>query len=118
MKKYIKSSDVIETPKTFDDLAKLVADDFVETMKDFDFETFDEMVQVYWWTSKDIKEEVASILTSISNNMDCDAFIDEYDGKDVFLNGDIISYRTFSRLFRKYIQAAMNYKESEELEDE
>ena len=39
-----------------------VANYFLDCMKENDFETFDEMKECYWWTSKDIKNEVDSIL--------------------------------------------------------
>ena len=47
---------------TADQLAKIVANDFKETMNEFDFESFGEMARSYQWTSKGIKEEVNAIL--------------------------------------------------------
>lgn len=52
---------------TFNELAKLVADDFRKTMEENGFETFSEMKKCYMWDANDIKEEVSSIVSEISN---------------------------------------------------
>ena len=88
---------------TFAEVAKLVADDFRETMEIHNFETFEEMKQCYWWTSADIKEEVSAILNAISKENGIEVYIDELDGSDVMMNGDSISYRAFAKMFRKAI---------------
>jgi hypothetical protein len=54
---------------TFEVLAKMVADDFCRTMKDQGFETFGEMKKCYMWDAKDIKEEISSIVSEISENL-------------------------------------------------
>lgn len=87
---------------TFIKLAKIVADDFMQTMNEQGFESFDEMKRCYWWDSNDIKAEVDSILQSVC---EADAYIDEVDGSDVILDGGIIPYRKFSAMWRKYLKA-------------
>ena len=79
------------------ELAKAVADDFKATMKEFDFETFKEMAKCYCWTSVDIKEEVDAIIRQYN------AYIDELDGSEVFLNDDSVNYREFSKMWHKYL---------------
>jgi predicted alpha-1,6-mannanase (GH76 family) len=88
---------------TADQLAKIVANDFKETMKEFDFESFEEMARTYWWTSKDIKKEIDAILREYTNN---DAYIDEVDETLVIFNNgtDDIPYRTFSNMWKRYLK--------------
>lgn len=81
----------------FEELAEIVANDFFETMKEFDFQTFDEMKKCYWWTSQDIKEEVDGIIRQAKG---CDAYIDELDGSLVFLDGQDMAYRKFAKMWR------------------
>ena len=50
-----------------DQLAKLVADDFKETMKENGFESFEEMKKCYWWTAQDIREEISDIAQILLN---------------------------------------------------
>ena len=85
----------------FEMLAKIVADDFIETMGLFDYDTFDEMCRSYYWTSKDIREEVDSIIREATCSV---AFVDEEDGKWVFYGDDMIEYRKFARMFRKLLK--------------
>ena len=51
---------------TFEELAKLVAEDFKKTMDEEGFETFDEMKKCYWWSNDDVKEEVESIISVLT----------------------------------------------------
>ena len=85
--------------RNFTELAQAVADDFRETMVEFDFETFAEMAQCYRWSSADIKDEVGWIL----HNLDCDAYIDAVDGSLVIFGQQSMGYQEFSRLFRSFI---------------
>lgn len=86
----------------FEELAKVVAKGFKEVMDEEGFETFDEMKECYWWTSKDIKEEVDWYLKDAT---DGDACIGD-DGMDVYCNGTdmMISYRAFARMWRKELK--------------
>jgi hypothetical protein len=81
-------------------MIKNVANYFLEEMKDNDFETFDEMKECYWWTSKDIKDAVDSLLGE--HNW----YIDEIDGSDIFdNNGNVVSsYRPFMTKVYKIIK--------------
>lgn len=54
---------------TFNELAKMVADEFKETMIDEGFNTFNEMCRCYEWDAQDIKEEVNFILNEISSKL-------------------------------------------------
>lgn len=51
---------------TFEMLAKLVADDFCNTIEKEGFETFSEMKKCYCWDAQDIKDEVRSIVDDLS----------------------------------------------------
>lgn len=89
----------------FENLAKLVAGDFLETMNEFGFETFKEMVFCYDWTSKDIKEEITYMV-----NVKFGGWIDD-DGdvhicNDIFNEeySDYISYRKFSSMVRSFLR--------------
>ena len=87
---------------TFADLAKIVAKSFYETMKVGEFETFDEMKDCYWWTTKDIKDEVDYALRDAT---DSEAYIDELDHSDVFIgNSKSMPYNQFSALWRKELK--------------
>lgn len=85
---------------TFEELAKVVADDFMETMRENDLESFDDMVRFYWWTPQEVKAEVDYTIRKADES----AYIDEWDGKDVFLNGGMISYRKFSAMWHGIIR--------------
>lgn len=52
---------------TFEILAKLVADDFRNTMEEEGFETFQEMKKCYMWDAQDIRDEIVYIVTELSN---------------------------------------------------
>ena len=83
---------------TFEQLAEIVAADFIATMKEEHFDTFTDMIICYWWTPTDIKNEVDAILREKTP-----AYIDEADRTDVILNDDLMPYRKFSRMFRRII---------------
>lgn len=51
---------------TFEKLAELVSKDFQKTMDNEGFETFREMRKCYCWNMQDIKAEVYSIITELS----------------------------------------------------
>jgi len=87
---------------TFEGLAKAVADYFKDCMKEEGFESFEEMVDCYWWTANEIKDEVDSVLRGIDGT---DAYIDEFDRSDVLNNGELISYRKFSAMWHKALKA-------------
>lgn len=86
---------------TLKELAKIVADDFKQDMQEHDCETFDEMVDLFWWTTKEIKEEVDYIIRKASNG---EAYIDELDGTMVFAPGEEMSYRKFSAMWHKNLR--------------
>jgi hypothetical protein len=77
-----------------------VANYFLDCMKENDFETFDEMKECYWWTSKDIKNEVDYLLGEHNWS------IDEIDGSDIFDdNGNVVSsYRSLISKVYKIIK--------------
>lgn len=76
--------------------AEYVARDFVQTMIDEGFETFQEMSRCYMWDTEDIKQEVYYILQPTNCWM-------WDDGSTVELRDECISWRAFSKLFRDYI---------------
>ena len=92
-------------PMTIDRLTHVVADDFLDTMKDFDFASFAEMVRCYMWDTKDIKEQVNMIIDEYARSHPEEGlfYLDD-DGTDIICNDDIIPYRTFSQMFRKLLK--------------
>lgn len=98
MKKYIKSN---SDSNYLDSLAKKVAEEFKSDMDEHGFETFDEMAQCYWWSQQDIKDEVDYILRDLTDGK---AFIDEIDSTEVIYSDGTIPYRSFSRMWRKYLK--------------
>lgn len=86
---------------TFEILAKIVADDFLDTMKEFEFDTFEEMANCYYWDSKDIKEEVDAIIRAKTNDV---AYINEWDGNTIHIGDEMMDYRKFARMWRKYLK--------------
>lgn len=56
---------------TFQELAEIVAQDFLDLMEDEGFDTFKELKESYGWTWEDIKDEIDSSIdgNSISMNI-------------------------------------------------
>lgn len=96
---------------TFEILAKLVADDFKRTMDDNGFHTFSEMKKCFMWDANDIKEEVSTIVSEISNkaledthNASNTAFVAD-DGSFVQIGiFDEMSWGKFKKLVFSYIK--------------
>ena len=89
---------------TYVELASHVADQIIEDCKNDNFESFNEMVDCYWWESSDIKEYVGGIIDDIAQQTGTDSYIDEIDG-DVIVDGDeIIKFRKFMTAVRKYLR--------------
>lgn len=80
---------------------QFVANEFLETMREFEFETFEEMRDCYWWTSSDIKNEVDYMLKNTN------WYIDD-SGADVINQEteEIVSYRSFIAKVYKLIKEA------------
>ena len=81
--------------KTLDKAVELVAQSFVDTMKEEGFDTFAEMRDCYWWTTNDIKEEVEYMLQKDADDLDDYTVYD--DGQDVGNARDFIPYRQFMK---------------------
>ena len=86
---------------TLKELAKVVADDFKREMAEHDCDTFEEMVDLFWWTPKEIKTEVDYIIRNASNG---EAYIDELDGTLVCAPGEDMTYRKFASMWRKNLK--------------
>lgn len=82
--------------KSFDEVAQIVAEEFVQTMKEEGFEIFQEMVKCYMWETDDIKSEVCYIL----QNTNCEMWD---DGTQLELGNKTMVWRAFSKLFRNKI---------------
>ena len=87
---------------TIDELAKKVADDFIGTMEDFEFESFAEMKDVYDWTSREIKDEVGYMINKMYGNDEW--WLDDDGDVSNQSTGEIISYRKFVNIVRSYIK--------------
>ena len=93
------------TDLTFERLAQEVADCVDEEMSDHNCDTFQELKEVYRQKTNDVKEYVDEIIRGFSGKK---AYIDEYDHKDVFINGfsgqQMMAYADFSKLWKKYLK--------------
>ena len=83
--------------RTFDEAAEYVAKDFISTMQDEGFETFQEMAKCYMWETDDIKSEVYYIL----QDTNCEMWD---DGSELEIGQNSIEWRKFSKLFRDKIR--------------
>ena len=81
---------------TFEEVAEIVARDFLQEMNDVGFETFEEMKRCYMWDTDDIKSEVCYIL----QNTNCEMWD---DGTQLELGNETMVWRAFSKLFRNKI---------------
>ncbi len=79
--------------KSFDQLATVVAKDFVATMKEEGFESFNDMSRCYMWNSSDIQEEIKHIIEDITN-----AYIDEDRSLVILDSSEDIAYKDFKKL--------------------
>lgn len=86
---------------TFERLAELVAEEFKKEMVEHDCDTFDEMVDLFWWTPTEIKDEVDYIIRNVEGVEGLGAYIDELDRTEVFIDRQSIPYRKFARMWRK-----------------
>lgn len=107
----MKNTNETKTYTSFGDLAKAVAEEFTKDMKEFGFDTFNEMAKSYYWTSKDIKEEVDVILRQITGG---DAYVDELDGTEVMYKDISMNYKRFNIMFRKYLKTDNLFDDEEE----
>lgn len=82
---------------TFEEVAEIVARDFLQEMNDAGSEIFEEMQRCYMWDTDDIKSEVYYIL----QNTNCELWD---DGTQLELRNETMMWRTFSKLFRNKIK--------------
>lgn len=87
---------------TIDELAKKVADDFIGTMEDFEFESFAEMKDVYDWSSREIKDEVEYMINKQYGNGEW--WLDDDGDISTETSSEFISYRKFMNIVRSYIK--------------
>lgn len=90
---------------SFEQAANVVAHEFFKDMQDYNFETFKEMSQYYWWDAKDIKEEVSSILDTCTEN----AWMWD-DLTHVVVDFDDMLYRDFKKMYMARITDLVNMK--------
>lgn len=83
-----------------DYFASKVAEQFKKEMNEIGVETFQELVRCYRWDSSDIKDEVDFFLRLTSDD---EAYVDEEDGEFVYYNDETLTYKEFSRLWKKYL---------------
>lgn len=107
MKRYIRAATEASKP-TFDQLAKWVADDFNKTMKEENFDSFNDMRKSYMWDMQDVKNEVNDIISQISKDKyDHRRYSDFFmfdDGSAVQIGIDDISWGQFKKLMFKYMK--------------
>ena len=104
----------VPKPMTVEKLAEIVADDFCDTMRENGFATFDDMKRCYWWSNKDIKDEVNTIIDLYRNN-DTYGTSGEYwlddEQTDLYCNGEWITYQQFAARWHKIIRDNTRYWE-------
>lgn len=79
---------------TSKELAAIVAEDFMKTIKEWDFENFTDMKDCYDWDSKDIRTEVEYTIHAAETGWEMQDDSDIY----CFVDGaseDFITYRKF-----------------------
>ena len=87
---------------TFNDVAKMVADDFKETMWENGFHTFTEMCICYMWDSQDVKEEVSFIISKLSDKLWKEERVSLWMSDDfsfIQLGFEDMSWKDFKKLF-------------------
>ena len=89
---------------TIEELAKIVAKDFLQTMKQEGFETFAEMKKTYWWTTADIKEEVDYIITEAARKYHSSGTWLSEDGTFVSCGIDNMDWKDFWKLVLSFIK--------------
>lgn len=88
---------------TFSEAADYVARDFVKTMKEEGFETFEEMKKCYWWEPEDIRQEIISIVDETNAY-----FYD--DGSAIVLPYDEeMDYKSFKKLVLLRVDRLMKH---------
>lgn len=99
---------------TLDDLAKKVAEYFNEAIVDAEVEDFQELKDLYWWTSKDVKEEVMACVNDYGKEGGFEAF-DDGDIRNP--DGTDVSYRKFRNMVFKYVKKNPNFDEDDDEEE-
>jgi hypothetical protein len=90
---------------TFEELAKVVADEFRKDLEEGEFEDFEDMRRCYGWSARDVKDEVSAIITSCANDRydagkDGDFFMYD-DGSMVVIGWEDMTWREFKKLVFK-----------------
>ena len=88
--------------RNFEDAAEAVAQDFVNTMKDEGFQTFEEMKRCYMWEPEEIKQEVSAILDEFTDCWMWD------DTTHVQIGIEDMPYREFKKLWTSKVKELMN----------
>ena len=83
---------------TFENLAKMVADDFQEDMIENGFESFDEMRRCYDWEWSDVKNEVDFTISEIARKEHLALWMSD-DQTFIQLGFDDIDWRSFKKMF-------------------
>ena len=92
-------------PEIFEEIAKYVAESFMADMREEGCDSFMDMANKFWWTAKDVKEEIDYKINEYAEKVGKKSSIYlSDDGADVWAGGDFITYRKFSTLWRKYLK--------------
>lgn len=87
---------------TFEELVNYVISDFQKTMQEEGFTTFAEMKKCYMWDADDIKSEVYSIITDLSNEQHKKGEYSDFfmwdDMTAVRIGWDDMSWKNFKKL--------------------
>ena len=89
--------------QSFEHAAEIVAQDFVQTLLEEGFESFNEMRKCYWWEPSDIRKEMSYSVGSLTDNC---SFWD--DGSYVELDGKgEMPYKDFKRMVLSRVDEIM-----------
>ena len=78
--------------KTFQEAAKIVANEFIRYMLEEDFEKFSDMKKCYQWDADDLRDEIRSILEDLTSVGMWD------DGTHVEIGMTDITYGEFKKM--------------------
>ena len=88
-------------------IIKFTAADFLKTMKEEGFESFQEMKNCYKWTANDIKEELAAIFEEYEEETGKEAWVDEEDEETICSATEQMPYKDFIKEVKEIINKSI-----------
>lgn len=88
---------------SFEDAAEVVAQEFVNTMLEEGFESFNEMKKTYWWEPSDIQDEMMYSVSSLTDNC---SFWDDGSVVEIDSRGEM-QYKDFKKMVLSRVDEIM-----------